>query len=111
MEQGANDAAQQLLTSSIFYAPQTNSHMKLWGSSLVNLHLNAILPWGKEWDHAYVFIFLTDHLTKPVSNQMVSSMCGGEVCGRDADDARVIRASVNAPPSVVVVSFPNSPGL
>jgi hypothetical protein len=85
--------------------------MKLRGSSHVNLHLNAILPWGKEWDYAYVFIFLTDHLTKNVSNRSVSSMCGGEVCGRDADDARVIRASVNTPPSMVVVSFPSSPGL
>ena len=83
--------------------------MKLWGSSHVNLHLNAILPWGKEWDYAYVFIFLTDHLTKH-PNRMVSSMCGGEVCGRDADDTRVMQASVNAPPSVVVVSFSNSPG-
>jgi hypothetical protein len=35
--------------------------MKLWGSSHVNLHLNAILPWGKEWDYAYVIIFLTDY--------------------------------------------------
>ncbi len=40
---------------------------------------------------------------------MVILMCGGEVCGRDADDARLIRASVNAPPSMVVVSFPKLP--
>jgi hypothetical protein len=32
-------------------------------------------------------------------------MCRGEVCGRDADDARLIQASVNAPPSVVGFYF------
>ncbi len=90
-----------------FLHPQTNSHMELRGSSHVNLHLNAILPWGKEWDNAYVFLFLTDGLTKPVSNWTVSSRCGVEVCGRDADDAHLIQVSINAPPSVVVVSFPN----
>jgi hypothetical protein len=30
---------------------------------------------------------------------------GGEVCGRYADDARLIRASVNAPTSVVGLPF------
>ena len=33
----------------------------------------------------------------------------GEVCGRDADDARLIRESVTAPTFVVGFSFPNSP--
>jgi hypothetical protein len=64
--------------------------MELRGSSHVNLYLNAILPCGKEWDYAYVFLFLTDHPTKSVSNRPVSAMCGGEVCGRDADDTRLI---------------------
>jgi hypothetical protein len=45
------------------------------------------------------------------STLTVILMCGGEVCGWDADDARLIRASVNTPPTEVVVSFPNSPVL
>jgi hypothetical protein len=89
----------------------TNSHMELRGGPHVNLYLNAILPWGKGGDYAYVFLFLTNHLTNFVSNLMVSAMCGGEVCGRDTDDSCLIRVPINASPSMVVVSFLNSPVL
>jgi hypothetical protein len=73
------------------------------------LYLPAVHSQGWE-DDAGVYSFINQWTDKfrfwPTCLHIIYS---GEVCGRYADDARLIRASVTAPTSMVGFSFPNFP--